>query len=106
MAALRAESTRNEARMSRLLDAYQEGLVPLDALHERNASLQTRPRAILSELDALQTSQLDHESQLALATTVKHFLERMRQAARTLSVVERQRIVRLSFARCGSARIR
>ena len=95
MAALRAESSRNETRMSRLLDAYQEGLVTLDALRERNAPLQTRQRAILSELDALRTSQLNRESQLALATTVKHFLGRMREAARSLSVVERQRIVRL-----------
>ena len=95
MAALRAESSRNETRMSRLLDAYQEGLVTLDALRERNAPLQTRQRAILSELDALQTSQLNRESQLALATTVKHFLGRMREAARSLSVIERQRIVRL-----------
>ena len=95
MAALRAESSRNETRMSRLLDAYQEGLVTLDALRERNAPLQTRQRAILSELDALRTSQLNRESQLALAATVKHFLGRMREAARTLSVVERQRIVRL-----------
>ena len=95
MAALRAESSRNETRMSRLLDAYQEGLVTLEALRERNAPLQTRQRAIHSEIDALQTSQLNRESQLALATTVKHFLGRMREAARSLSVVERQRIVRL-----------
>ena len=99
MAALHAESSRNASRMSRLLDAYPEGLVPLDALRARNAPLQTRQRAILPEIDALQTSQLNRESQLALATTVSHFPGRMREAARSLSVVERQRIVHLLVSR-------
>ena len=92
---LRAEAAGLQRQMRRLLDAYQEGLVGLDELRERNGPLQTRQRAILSELDALQTAKLDRESQLALATTVQRFLERMRDAARSLSIVERQRIVRL-----------
>ena len=93
--ALRAESSRNQTRMSRLLDAYQEGLVTLDELRERNAPMQTRQRAVLSELDALRTAKLDRQSQLALATTVERFLTRMREAAGSLSIVERQRVVRL-----------
>ena len=95
VAALRAESARNQTQMRRLLDAYQEGLVTLDGLRQRNAPLQTRERAIRSELDAMVNAELDRESQLALATTVQQFLQRMRVAARSLSVVERQRIVRL-----------
>ena len=93
--ALRAESSRNQTRMRRLLDAYQEGLVPLEELRERNAPMQTRQRAVLSELDALRTAKLDRQSQLALATTVERFLTRMREAAGSLSIVERQRVVRL-----------
>ena len=93
--ALRAESSRNQTRMRRLLDAYQEGLVTLDELRERNAPMQTRQRAVLSELDALQTAKLDRQSQFALATTVARFLKRMREAAGSLAIAERQRIVRL-----------
>ena len=93
--ALRAESSRNQTRMRRLLDAYQEGLVTLEELRERNAPMQTRQRAVLSELDALQTAKFDRQSQLALATTVARFLKRMREAAGSLSIVERQRVVRL-----------
>ena len=95
MAALRAESSRNQTRMRRLLDAYQEGLVTLDELREMNAPMRTRQRAVLSELDALQTATLDRQSQLALATTVARFLKRMREAAGSLAIAERQRIVRL-----------
>ena len=94
-AALRAESSRNQTRMRRLLDAYQEGLVTLDELRERNVPMQTRQRAVLSELDALRTAKLDRQFRLALATTVARFLERMREAAGSLSIAERQRIVRL-----------
>ena len=95
MATLRAESSRNQTRMRRLLDAYQEGLVTLDELRGINAPMQTRQRAVLSELDALRTANLDRSSQLALATTVARFLKRMREAAGSLAIAERQRIVRL-----------
>ena len=92
---LRGELSRIQTRFRRLLDAYQEGIVTLDELRRRNAPLQTRQRSIRSELEALQTSELDRESQLALATTIQQFLQRMRQAAQSLSILERQRIVRL-----------
>ncbi len=92
---LQGELSRIQTRFRRLLDAYQEGIVTLDELRRRNAPLQTRQRSIRSELETLQTSELDRESQLALATTIQQFLQRMRQAAQSLSILERQRIVRL-----------
>ena len=92
---LRGELSRIQTRFRRLLDAYQEGIVTLDELRRRNAPLQTRQRSIRSELETLETSELDRESQLALATTIEQFLQRMRQAAESLSILERQRIVRL-----------
>ena len=93
--ALRGELSRNKSQRRRLLDAYQAGLVTLDELRARNAPLQTRQRSILSELKALQTFELDREAQLTLAATVEQFLWRMREGARSLSLAERQRIVRL-----------
>ena len=92
---LQGELSRIQTRFRRLLDAYQEGIVTLDELRRRNAPLQTRQRSIRSELETLQTLELDRESQLALATTIQQFLQRMRQAAQSLSILERQRIVRL-----------
>ena len=78
---LQGELSRIQTRFRRLLDAYQEGIVTLDELRRRNAPLQTRQCSIRSELEALQTSELDRESQLALATTIQQFLQRLRQAA-------------------------
>ena len=93
--ALRGELSRNKNQRGRLLDAYQENLITLDELRARNAPLQTRQRSILSELKALQTCELDREAQLTLAATVQQFLMRMRRGAHSLSLGERQRIVRL-----------
>ena len=95
MEALRGELARNKSQRRRLLDAYQAGLVTLDELRARNAPLQTQQRSILSELKALQTFELDRESQLTLATTVEQFLGRMREGAQSMSLAERQRVVRL-----------
>ena len=92
---LRSELSRNKNQRSRLLDAYQAGLVTLDELRARNAPLETQQRSILSELNALHSFELDRESQLALAATVDQFLLRLREGAQSLSLVERQRIVRL-----------
>ena len=95
VADLRAELSTLQVQTRRLLDAHQEGLVEIDELRERNTPLQTRQRAVLAELDALRTAELGRASQLALATTVQRFLEQMRDAEKSLSVAERQRISRL-----------
>ena len=93
--ALHGELARITARMRRLLDAYQEEVITLDELRERKTPLQARQRSILSELDALKAAELDRGSRLSLATTMERFLRRMREGAQTMSLAERQRIVRL-----------
>ena len=93
--ALHGELARITARMRRLLDAYQEEVITLDELRERKTPLQARQRSILSELDALKAAELDRGSRLSLATTMERFLRCMREGAQTVSLAERQRIVRL-----------
>ena len=93
--ALHGELARIETRLRRLLDAYQEEVITLDELRERKSPLQTRQQSIVSELKALQTAELDRASRLSLATTMERFLQRMRQGAQSVSLTERQRIVRL-----------
>ena len=92
---LHSELARIETRLRRLLDAYQEEVITLDELRERNGPLQTRQQSIVSELKALQTAELDRASRLSLATTMERFLQRMREGAQSVSLAERQRIVRL-----------
>ena len=93
--ALHGELARIATRIRRLLDAYQEEVITLDELRERRTPLQARQRSILSELEALKTAELERGCRLSLATTMERFLRRMREGARSMSLAERQRVVRL-----------
>ena len=93
--ALHGELARIATRIRRLLDAYQEEVITLDELRERRAPLQARQRSILCELEALKTAELERGCRLSLATTMERFLRRMRDGARSMSLAERQRVVRL-----------
>ena len=81
--------------IERLLTAYQEDLVSLEQLRERMPSLHERERALCTELHAMAEQTRDRAAYLRLAETLADFLTRLRGAAATLDILERQRIVRL-----------
>ena len=57
--------------------------------------LRQRAQALRHEVNALVEQTRDRAAHLGLAETLSAFLTRLRSAAETLDVVERQRIVRL-----------
>ncbi len=79
----------------RLVDAYQQGVISLDELRDRTGPLQTRLRAIDSELRALKAYQMDATSTLTFAHSVQKFVARMREGEKDMSITERQQLVRL-----------
>ena len=81
--------------IERLLTAYQEDLVSLEQLRERMPLLRQREHTLRTEMDALVKQTRDRAAQLRLAETLSAFLARVRVAADTLDIQERQRIVRL-----------
>jgi site-specific DNA recombinase len=81
--------------IERLLNAYQEGLLSIEQLRERMPVLRQREQALRAELQAIADQTNDRAAFLRLAETLTAFLARLRGAAETLSVIERQRIVRL-----------
>ncbi|MDO8793709.1 MAG: recombinase family protein [Vicinamibacterales bacterium] len=81
--------------IERLLTAYQEELVSLEQLRERMPPLRQREQTLRTELHALVEQTRDRATYLRLAETLSAFLARLRLAADTLDVLERQRIVRL-----------
>ena len=81
--------------IERLLTAYQEDLVSLEQLRERMPLLRQRAQTLRHELDALVEQTRDRAAYLRLAETLSAFLARVRGAADTLDILERQRIVRL-----------
>jgi site-specific DNA recombinase len=81
--------------IERLLNAYQEALMSIEQLRERMPALRQREQALRAELQAIADQANDRAAFLRLAETLTAFLARLRGAADTLSITERQRIVRL-----------
>jgi site-specific DNA recombinase len=93
--ALQRELERAQGSIERLLTAYQEELLSLDDLRRRMPELRKREKAIRDELSAIDSQIADRAAYLRLADTLTNFLVRLREAAKTLDVPMRQRIVRL-----------
>jgi site-specific DNA recombinase len=81
--------------IERLLSAYQEALLSIEQLRERMPALRQREQTLRAELQAITDQANDRATFLRLAETLTAFLARLRGAADTLSINERQRIVRL-----------
>ena len=92
---LQRELTHIGKGVERLLNAYQEGLLSIEQLRERMPALRQRQQALSAELRAIADQTNDRAAFLRLAETLTAFLARLRSAAETLSVMERQKIVRL-----------
>jgi site-specific DNA recombinase len=92
---LQRELTHVGKGIERLLNAYQEGLLSIEQLRERMPGLRQRQQALRAELQAIADQTNDRAAFLRLAETLTAFLARLRSASATLSVTERQRIVRL-----------
>ena len=92
---LQRELTHVGKGIERLLTAYQEGLLSLEQLRERMPALRHRQQTLSAELQAIADRTNDRATFLRLAETLTAFLARLRSAAETLSVIERQKIVRL-----------
>jgi len=78
-----------------MLTAYQDELLSLEQLRERMPLLRQRQQALRAELQAITDQANDRAAFLRLAETLTAFLTRLRSAAESLSVMERQKIVRL-----------
>ncbi|HWC16805.1 MAG TPA: recombinase family protein, partial [Terriglobales bacterium] len=92
---LQREMTHVGKGIERLLNAYQEELLSIEQLRERMPGLRQRQQTLRAELRAIADQTNDRAAFLRLAETLTAFLARLRNAAATLSVIERQKIVRL-----------
>jgi DNA invertase Pin-like site-specific DNA recombinase len=92
---LTKELTRLQKGIDKLLDAYQEDLIPLAGLRKRIPVLRRRESAIKKELQGLHIQLTDHRRLLTLTENMESFLRRLRESAETLSIPERQKVVRM-----------
>ena len=92
---LMKESLRIRKGIDRLLDAYQEGLLPLEELRRRVPEMRKREAGLNSELKTLDARNLDQERCQKLANHLEEFLGRLRESAENLDVKGRQQVLRL-----------
>src|SRR5216684_9122202 len=92
---LQRELIRIGNNIERLLTAYQEDLLSLEQLRERMPSLRQREQALRAERQSITDQTRERTTYLRLAETLSAFLARLRVAADTLDILERQRLVRL-----------
>src|SRR5712692_1227138 len=93
--ALQRDVVRVGKNIERLLTAYQEDLLSLEQLRERMPPLRQREQALRRELQSIADQTRERTMYLQLAETLSAFLARLRVAADTLDILERQRLVRL-----------
>src|SRR5712691_3966366 len=89
------ELVRVGKSIERVLTAYQEDLLSLEQLRERMPSLRQREQALRAERQSIADQTRERTTYLRLAETLSAFLARVRVAADTLDILERQRLVRL-----------
>ena len=88
------ELTRVRKGMDKLLDAYQEDLLPLPELRKRIPELRKKQTRLEVELKNLEATIL-HESQLdKFEATVRDFQIQLKSSANKLDILGRQKIIR------------
>jgi site-specific DNA recombinase len=92
---LQRDLTRAQNALRRLIDGYQEQLITLEELRARTPELRRRETTLRAELDALDAQLHDAENYLKLTETLDAFRARVSTNAKTLSIEQRQEIVRL-----------
>ena len=92
---LERELKRTESQLDKLLDAYQEDLIGLADLRSRAPELRRRQAAIEKELEGVALQALEKTRLTQLNASIENFLAALQQSAKTLEIVERQKIVRL-----------
>ncbi len=89
------EKTRIEKSIDKLLDAYQEDLLPLSELRNRIPALRKRQAALVSELKNLEINAVERGKIFQLIESIEGFISHMRKSAQTLNIIDRQKIIRL-----------
>ena len=89
------ELARLRAGITRLIEAYQEQLISLDELRTRMPSLRHREMAVQNQLAALDAELVDADTYITLAESFEGFLAKLHDAAQSLDVADRQRVLRL-----------
>ena len=87
--------TKIKKGIDRLLDAYQEGLIPLGQLRTRIPDLRKKEAGINSELQGLEAQAMNQEKYQKIYQNMEMFLTRLHQSAGSLDIIARRKILQL-----------
>lgn len=79
----------------RILDAYQEGLLTLNELKERSLKITKRRNQIRRERQSLEAYSINQDRYETLRLNLEQFRERVLKSSSELSVMEKQKILRI-----------
>jgi len=89
------EVTHVRNGMNKLLDAYQEGLIELEEMRKRMPDLRKREQILNSQLQSLEATALGQSHLFELSVKVEDFLKCLRHSAKSLNMLDRQKVIRL-----------
>lgn len=92
---LQQELQRVGQQIDKLLDAYQEGLLGLAQLRERMPGLRKKQSAAQTELENAHWRAVADAQLRQLDESLESFLRRLKRSAQNLSLIEKQKILRL-----------
>jgi site-specific DNA recombinase len=93
-ALLEKQRTKGTQSMDKLLDAYQEGLIPIGQLRKRMPELQKKLKSIEKELEELKVHELALDRRLQLLD-VPSFTKQPGESINSLDIKDKKKILRL-----------
>jgi site-specific DNA recombinase len=86
---------KTSSGITRMIEAFGEGLITIDELRARMPDLRARETNLRNQIEALETQLADRNAYLTLAATLEGFLTQLHTKAEISTVEERQRMLRL-----------
>ncbi|WP_239342415.1 recombinase family protein, partial [Frankia sp. CiP3] len=87
--------TKATTAITRMIEAFQEQLITIDELRARMPELRTRETNLRGRLEALDGQIADRDLYLTLAADLEGFLSQLSESAKSVEIIDRQRVLRL-----------
>lgn len=91
---LEKQKAKSMKAMDKLLDAYQEGLIPLEQLRKRMPELQKRVNETVKQIQYIQTHEITFGKQLSLLD-ITTFTKQMEHKLEELDIMAKRKIIKL-----------
>ena len=92
---LQGQLSKLQKSKDKLLDAYQEGLLEIEELRHRIASIRQRESALKTDLESIHLQLIQKQQYAHLHLSMTDFLQSLREHAEKLDAQSRQKVARL-----------